>query len=333
MEDNFELDDIQDISLKEVKIPKKKGRKVIESIQEEVPVESKDFISPLMNERIILRFIPKKSGLIPNDKRHVLFGGMAETAVRTFTVPLLRNGAFANVLTNSEKEFLEDYMGLERNALSIYNRKSNPLKGTEGNNFWESFQVRLQKQDNYFDLSDHDDFIKYKVLLSNKDLIAPSIQTLQDYPKATYQYVIIRELDESKMLENEASATIKSAIAFGKIENDRDTLRVIIETLEGRPTSPKVTIDQLKKKALESIKNNSKMFLKITSDDLLPTKVLLKRSVEGGLVIIRGNYYYLADGDLPLCENNEQPVLNIAARYLNAPSHQQIKFTLEAKLK
>ena len=175
--------------------------------------------------------------------------------------------------------------------------------------------------------------LNIKFLLANKDLIAPNVQALQDYPKATYQYVIIRELDESKMLENEASATIKSAMAFGKIENDRDTLRVVIETLEGRPTSPEVTIDQLKKKALESIKNNSKMFLKITSDELLPTKVLIKKSVEKGLIIIRGNYYYLADGDLPLCENNEQPVLNIAAKYLNAPSHQEIKFTLEAKLK
>ena len=164
MEENFEFDDTQELPLKEVGIPKKRGRKTLETVQEEVPVkDTEEYISPLKNERVVIRFIPKKSGLIPNDKRHVLYGGMAETAVRTFTVPLLRNGAFANILSNSEKDFLEEYMGFERNALSVYNRKSDPLKGTQGNNFWENFQVKLQKQDNYLDLSDPDDFIKYKV--------------------------------------------------------------------------------------------------------------------------------------------------------------------------
>lgn len=75
------------------------------------------------------------------------------------------------------------------------------------------------------------------------------------------------------------------------------------------------------------------MFLKVVKDDLLPAKVIIKKSVESGLIAARGNYYYLVDGNLPLCENGENPTFNVAAKFLNAPAHQEIKFTLEAKLK
>jgi hypothetical protein len=35
----------------------------------------------------------------------------------------------------------------------------------------------------------------------------------------------------------------------------------------------------------------------------------------------------------PLCNNGEEPTLNIAAKYLNDPVRQELKFSLEAKLK
>ena len=60
------------------------------------------------------------------------------------------------------------------------------------NNFWSDAypnginSVTLHKQDNYFDLSNPVDYIKYKILLANKNLIAPSLQVLEDRPKATY---------------------------------------------------------------------------------------------------------------------------------------------------
>ena len=66
---------------------------------------------------------------------------------------------------------------------------------------------------------------------------------------------------------------------------------------------------------------------------MLPTKVLIKKSIEAGLISNRGNYLYLRSDNTPLCEANEEPTLNIAAKYLNNPKHQEVKFSLEAKLK
>ena len=107
--------------------------------------ESVGLINCLRNERIIVRYIPRQSRMVTNPK-HILYGGMAENAKRTFVVPRLTSGRYVNVLTDEEKDFLEDIMGLEVNSMSIYNKV---------NNFWDDSndtgisKVTLLKQDNY----------------------------------------------------------------------------------------------------------------------------------------------------------------------------------------
>ena len=286
-------------------------------------------VNCLRNERVIIRHIPKESGMVTNPK-HILFGGMAENAVRTFVVPRLSSGVFVNILTDSEKAFLEEVMGLEYNALSIYKKVDN---------FWNDSnesgisRVRLTKQDNYLNLADPEDYIRYKILLANKDYIAPSLQALQDSPKATYQFVIISEGDETKSAKDNMSATMKCYKEFGKIENDINTLRVIVETIDGRPTAPTVKLEFLQGRINALIQADSKIFLRVITDPMLSTKVLIKRAIEAGLISNRGNYLYLKSDNTPLCEVNEEPTLNIAAKFLNAPKNQEIKFALEAKLK
>lgn len=323
---DFSIDDSinGDIPLHEVekKIPvTKETKKIVNS-----PTTT---INCLRNERIIIRHIPKESGMVTNPK-HILFGGMAENAVRTFVVPRLSSGMFVNILTDSEKSFLEEVMGLEYNALSIYKKVDN---------FWDDSnengisRVRLTKQDNYLNLADPEDYIRYKILLANKDFIAPSLQALQDSPKATYQFVIISEGDETKSAKDNMSATMKCYKEFGKIENDINTLRVIVETIDGRPTAPTTKLESLQGRINTLIQADSKIFLRVITDPMLSTKVLIKRSIEAGLITNRGNYLYLKSDNTPLCEINEEPTLNIAAKFLNAPKNQEIKFALEAKLK
>lgn len=298
--------------------------------QKKVEVSDDALVSCLRNERIIVRHVPKLTGMWGNNPKHVLSGGMAEGVVRTFVVPRLSSGMFVNVLTDKEKAFLEEIMGLEYNALSIYKKVDN---------FWDDSnenginKVRLTKQDNYFNLSDPEDYIRYKILLANKDYIASSLQALQDTPKATYQFVIISEGEETKVAKNNMSTTMMCYKEFGKIEDDIDTLRVIVETIDGRPTSQTVKLEFLQTKVNSLIQADSKIFLKVITDPMLPTKVFIKKSIEAGLISNRGGFLYLRSDNTPLCEANEEPTLNTAAKYLNSPKHQEIKFSLEAKLK
>lgn len=331
MTDKMEEFELGDMETPLVEIPKeetpqklrKTQKKKIETIDEDAPINC------LRNERIIVRHIPKMTGMWGNNPRHILAGGMAEGAVRTFVVPRLSSGMFVNVLTDKEKSFLEEVMGLEYNALSIYKKVDN---------FWDDSnenginKVKLTKQDNYFNLADPEDYIRYKILLANKDYIAPSMQILQDTPKATYQFVIISEGEETKLAKSNMSATMLCYKEFGKIENDIDTLRVIIETISGRPTSQSSKLEFLQTKANELIQTDSKIFLKVITDPMLSTKVLIKKGIEAGLISNRGNYLYLRADNTPLCEANEEPTLNLAAKYLNSAKHQDILFMLQAKL-
>ena len=297
--------------------------------QQRTEVESKPLVNCLRNQKIIVRYILRQKGNVTNPK-HVLYGGMAEGASRTFVVPQLTSGKFVNVLTDDEKSFLEDVMGLEPNALSIYKKVDNFW--SDGNPLGIS-RVRLTKQDTYLDLSSPEDYIKYKILLANKDFIAPSLNALQDMPKASYQYVIIEEGAEDKQAADKMSTTMKCYKEYGKIENDKDTLRLIVETIDGRPIAANAKIEFLQNKINEMIQADNKLFLKIITDPLLPTKVLIRQAIEEGYIAKRGNFLYLRSDNSPLCENGEEPTMQVAAKYLNSPKRQDILFALQAKLK
>ena len=288
-------------------------------------------VSCLRNERVIVRHIPKQSGMVTNP-RHILYGGMAENTKKTFVVPRLSSGVFVNVLTDSEKAYLEEIMGLEYNALSVYKRPESENYWNDGNDTGIS-RVTLGKDDNYLNLADPEDYIRYKILLANKDFIAPSMQALEDSPKETYQFVIIAEGEETKMAKNNMSYTMRCYKEFGKVEEDADTLRTIVELIDGRPTSPHSKLEFLQTKANNLIQADSKLFLRVVTDPLLSTKVLIKKAIAANLISNRGNYLYMRNDNSPLCESNEEPTLNIAAKYLNSPKHQEIKFGIEAKLK
>nr|DAG94150.1 MAG TPA: hypothetical protein [Crassvirales sp.] len=294
----------------------KRTKKQAEEIEDEP-------ISCLRNERVIVRFVPKQTGLVSNPK-HILYGGMAEAAVRWFTLPRLSSGMYVNALTDKEKAYLEDIMGLEYNALSIYKKVDN---------FWDNLTVRLTKQDNFLNLADPEDYIKYKILLANKDYIASSLQELQDKPKATYQFVIVQEGEETKNAKKEMNATMQSYMKFGEIQEDAAKLRVIIETIDGRPLAKTTKIEFLHEKINKLIQADPKLFLRVAEDPYLDTKVLIKRAIEGGLISNRGGMLYLKSDGTPLCGDNEEPTLSVAAKFLSAPKRQELKFSLEAKLK
>ena len=327
MEDKVIFDtNIEDAPKIEVPKTQKKATK-----QAKVRMENNEdigTISCLRNEKIKVSFIKRNNGMPDN---HVLSGGMAEGSKMTLVVPKLNTGTFVNILTDAEKSFLEEYMGLEYNALSIY-------KKPDSENFWNDAnanginKVVLIKGDNYFDLSNPQDYIKYKILLANKNIICPSLTALKETPKATYRFVIIAEGEESKQAKTNMNNTMLCYKEYGKIEENIDLLRMIVETLDGRPTAPTVKLEFLQNKCNTLIQKDPKKFLSVITDPLLSTKALIKLSIENGSIANRGNYLYLRSDNTPLCEQNEEPTLNFAAKYLNSPKHQDILFALQAKL-
>jgi hypothetical protein len=225
--------------------------------------------------------------------------------------------------------FLEEYLGMDKGTLSVYKKQDN---------FWSDAnpqginKVRLRKQDNYLDLSVPEDYIRYKILLANKDFIAPSIQALEDKPKATYQYVIIAGSEQVSSAKKNMDITRECYMEFGKIEKDVETLMTVVELLDGRNVAPNTSIDFLHTRIDAFIQSNPKSFLKTVKDETLPTKVLIRRSINTGSIIKRGDYLYLKSDGKPLCEDKEEPVLSTAVKFLNNPRNQTIKLGLESLL-
>lgn len=285
-------------------------------------IDGSELINCLSNTRVIVRYIPKDTNLV-HDKKHVLSGGMAETSVRYLTVPMLRSGIYVDVLTTNEKNYLEYIMGLPMNALSIYNKTDN---------YWSNYMVRLTKHDTYLNLSIPEDYIKYKVLLANKDIICPSMDELNNKRKATYQFVLIREGDVEKHAVSKVNATVECYVEYGRIKDDFDKLKTVCEIIGKRPIAANQKIEILQQDCYNYISDNPKEFLNVVKDKYLDTKVLIKKCCEHGLIYKRSNFYYLRDNNQPLCGPNEDSTFNNAAIYLSAPKNQELKFTLEAKL-
>lgn len=322
-----DIDLSEEIPMKEVQ---KEPVKEVNNTPERHEIRHRGVPSCLRKEKVIVRHIPKETGMV-TDPRHILYGGLAENARRTFVVPVLRNGAYVNILTDDEKEFLEKVMGLEYNALSIY-------KTT--NNYWDDSNVgcvnsvTLTKDDTYLDLSNPEDYIRYKILLANKNFIAPSMKELEDHPKATYQFVIVGENTEVNRAKTKMSVSMQAVKEFGKVEDDFDKLRYVLQVLEGRPVGIKTKLDFIQTKIYDFIQNgrDSKRVLSILQDPLLDSKVLISKAVEFGIISKRGDYYYLKADGSAICEPGQDPTLNVAAEYLNSPKHQDVLFAIQGKL-
>lgn len=172
-----------------------------------------------------------------------------------------------------------------------------------------------------------------KILLAWKDVVAPSMQHMEDHPKPTYQFVLVSEGDESTTERNKMSNTMRCYKEYGKVENNIEILRFLVETLTGRPTAPTVKIEWLQSKVNELIQADAKLFLKAVTDPLIEVKVLIRKAVEKGVIANRDNHFYLREDNSPLCEANEESTLTVAAKYLSAPKRQDLLFSIQAKVK
>ena len=286
-------------------------------------VMTKGEVNPLRNEEIYVRFVPQATGFGIESKSHVGYGNLFDGNTVTLVVPILSNGRYKNILTNDEKDYLEKALGLDSNALSVYKTE---------NNYWDNYKIRIDKEGMKLHLNDPQDYIRYKVLLANSDVIAPSVQERIDRPKATYRFELVRLGEEASMESMKMNATMESYKEFGKIEGDVDTMRVLVELLDGRPYSKTENAVFFRARINTLIQQDAKRFLQYIKDPLLHTKMIIRRSVELGKVSMKNDYYYLASDGSPLCEQNEKSTLAVAARFLNQPANMEIKFLLESEV-
>lgn len=276
--------------------------------------------SCLTEEKVYVKFYKRRKGnsTIDNPK-HVAHGGMLETATKTYVPPRLRSGQYKNILTDDEKKFLEQKLFLPEGELSVYNR-----------DYWKGKKVVLTKENNIFDLSDPDAYINYKILLANTNLIAPSIDVISH--KETYVFYMEREGEKESRKVKTISMKQEAYKLFGKYEDDKDILRFILKESK-KPTAKNTKIENLQAWTADVIDDNPSLFVKVASDKLIKTKVLLEKAVDTGVVMLRANEYFDAASNKSLSDSGEDATLDNAAIYLNKPRQQELKLSIEARVK
>jgi hypothetical protein len=287
-----------------------------EEVKEEVQVVEKPKFK-LPNEKVIVKFIPRKKGMAANvPEDHIIAGGMIGEAIRKYKAPLQANGAIANVLTNEEKEYLENETGLK---LSVYGQ------------FWEDYSVTLMKDEtnNKLDLSNPMDYLSYKLLLALKNDIAPEWSKRHD--KLTYDFVITKGGEESKDRKRQYDSKKEAFKQYGKIEDNKDMLVGVLKLLTNKPISKDSTLDWVQEQVEARIDTMPTAFLDVISDPSFNTKVLINKGIEYGVIVKNGNKYATVDG-LELAEADELPTFDNAVRYLDNPKHQDVRSLVEAKI-
>ena len=285
--------------------------------------DNRELVNCLLNKKVIVRHVPRQGGLVTSAK-HELSGGMASNAIRQYIVKIDSSGALKQVLTRQEQDYLEYIMDLPKGTLNIHKRD---------NNFWLNKSVSLTKQDTFLDLSNPVDFINYKILLTNDGEIAASQETLDDKPKATYKFVIIDEDNDFQKTTIKMNLAMSCIKAYGKLEDDAELLKTVLEILSGKSVSEDSKLVFLQSKVYEYVVSNPGLTVKILTDPMLKTKALLKKAVSRNIIAKRGDYYYTSDTNTPLCESKQHPTFNNAAKYLDDPRNQVLKLSILEKIK
>lgn len=238
-------------------------------------------------------------------------------------VPKLQSGMLKDPLTDEERDFFESTksgMALKPGELSIYKKD---------NNYWNKFRVKLTKEVLRLDLSNPMDYIKYKVLLSNSDVIAPS--SAEKFKKATYKFALVEEGQMDQDLVKSAKNKKEAYRAFGKMDNSPEKLKDFLGvyyTLKpgGKSIPVNAKLDFLIAETEKIIDADLETFLTILNDKDYETKIMINKAIRAKALEREKSVYRTPEG-ITIGEN-----LNQAIAYLNNPLNSEEIIKIQTRI-
>lgn len=291
-------------------------------VKEEVKQGEEVFTLP--NEKVTVKPNLRNPGWIKNPKHRGFF--MMEGTTKKLMAPLQKSGNIFNVLTNAEKAYLEKALGMEDNGLSVYKREDN---------FWQTFYVSLTRDPLVLDLSQPYDYIRYKILLAHNDYVAKSIHNIRD--KATYKFYIERQKDVDKIKSLESDLNVKVWTKFAEIAQSKNSIINYFHVYaEMFPKYKKYksmaeenhNLEFLKAQLVSLIKEDMVAFSELIDDPYFDAKLLISKGIKKGVLRKDGFKYFIGSDSEPFAHS-----LKEACMYIESPSKQEFKLTLEERVK
>jgi len=282
-------------------------------------MEEKKQFNPLRKEVVNVKFIGVPTGLVL-DKNHVNYGGMNKNVAQPIQVGKYQNGMLRNPLTNDEKEFFEKELGLEENALSVYKKTSN---------YWHTTTVFLKKGDNYFDLSVPDQYLQYKIVLACPELVAPSMEDFRNKPDANRMFAVTTDAVTKKLQTEELDTNVKAYALYAKYQNDLNCLSLVINDIEGRVWTGDLDATRIKIKEL--LEKKPSEFIRSASQSNLEDQAFIFEAFKKGVLTKQNDCYYYKGQ--PLAYDDQQPTIQVAAKWLKDPLNQEFFVQIKKELK
>jgi len=206
---------------------------------------------------------------------------------------------YIDPLTDSEKQYFiqpEVGLGIKIDDLSVH----------KSPNYWSRFEVNLTRDPIVLDLNNPMDYLRYKFLLAQRDLISPSWIARLD--KGTYKFSIKDdEADQEEEMSridlemevmtyfNNIQGSIRKMSALLSLYYERSNIRKKIPT--------NATTSFLKSEVHKIIKNDLKIVYEIIQDQYFEERVLVVQGVTTGAIMkLSGSEYQIV---------GEEDVLNL----------------------
>jgi len=232
------------------------------------------------------------------------------TAVTYLSIPISkRNGLIIRPLDNikkvktvqfpddeiTEQEFFERMLGLNKGELDTNKKRTDEKGNTYPDTFWQKLgTVKLRNEANLLDLSNPMDMIKYKVLMLNKNVVAPSPN--EKNRKRTYRFMIVDQEVAEVQEKEELNTKLEAFSWFARIKADIEQLKEVMWLYDSRITNT-TNYDYVFAYVGKIVNDSPTNFLKIVQDIHKDSKLLLMRAVKSGsLVISKEKTYQFLDG-------------------------------------
>jgi len=244
----------------------------------------------ILKEKVVyLRMIPKPNSLV-SDPSHPAYGGF-DGSTTSITIGVNKHGKLVDPFENDEeKEFFE---GITKQNLSVY---------TPNNKYWEDYEFNIVKDPSTirvgvkFDLSDPNQMLDYKVLLTNKNLICPSMEDYKLFPNPFYRYIFVDSDYEDTKASVAMDENKKIYSFYGKIEDSPTKMRNFLNIYYSTNLKTNTVAEVMSKEALQAeiskiIDNDKSGYLKLIDDVDYEIKIFILQAVEVGAITKNGFTY------------------------------------------
>lgn len=195
----------------------------------------------------------------------------------------------------TEQEFFERMLGLNKGELDVSKYRTDEKGNRYPDTFWQKLgTVKLRNEANTLDLSNPMDMIKYKVLMLNKNVIAPS--PAEKNKKRTYRFMIVDQEVAEVQEKQDLNTKLEAFAWFARIKADINELKEVMWLSDSRITSTS-NYDFVFSYVGKLVNDSPANFLKVVQDPHKDSKLLLMRAVKSGsLVLSKEKTYQFLDG-------------------------------------